>query len=153
LRRCRKVAALPTHPRPLPFREGGEGDVTLEQGGVHLVLPVPGRIERRWDPSTILRMVPLAVPEGIKRCLAKGIGRGHVGGMLNIVSILIGIVALILGVLAFFPFLGWAYWLIVPLALVGVGLGQLSSSRGGRNLNLIVVVIGVVRLFMGGGIV
>jgi len=73
--------------------------------------------------------------------------------MLNIISILIGIVALILGVLAFFPLLGWAYWLIVPLALVGLAFGQLSKDRGGRNLNLIVVVIGVIRLFMGGGIV
>lgn len=85
--------------------------------------------------------------------LAKPAGCGHDAAMLNIVSIVIGIVALLLGVLAFFPFLGWAYWLIIPLALVGLGLGQLSSSRGGRNLNLIVVVIGIVRLIMGGGVI
>lgn len=113
------------------------------------------------DGGCVLTRVPLhhpadgppPIPGRIKACLAKGVWRGHVAGMLNIVSILIGIVALILGVLAFFPFLGWAYWLIVPLALVGVAFGQLSSSRGGRNLNLIVVVIGIVRLVMGGGIV
>lgn len=73
--------------------------------------------------------------------------------MLNILSLLIGVVALILGVFAFFPLLGWAYWLIVPLALVGLALGQLSSSRSGRNLNLVVIVIGVVRLMLGGGII
>lgn len=73
--------------------------------------------------------------------------------MLNILSLLIGVVALFLGVFAFFPLLGWAYWLIVPLALVGLALGQLSSSRSGRNLNLVVIVIGVVRLMLGGGII
>lgn len=73
--------------------------------------------------------------------------------MLNILSLLVGVVALILGVFAFFPFLGWAYWLIVPLALVGLALGQLSSSRSGRNLNLVVIVIGIVRLSLGGGII
>jgi hypothetical protein len=73
--------------------------------------------------------------------------------MLNIISLLIGIVALILGVFAFFPFLAWAYWAIVPLALIGLAFGQLSSSRSGRNLNLIVVIIGIIRLVIGGGII
>lgn len=73
--------------------------------------------------------------------------------MLNISSLIIGVVALFLGIFAFFPFLGWAYWLIVPLALIGLALGQLSSSRSGRNLNLIVIVIGIVRLSLGGGII
>ncbi len=73
--------------------------------------------------------------------------------MLNILSVLIGVVALFLGIFAFFPFLGWAYWLIIPIALVGLALGQLSSSRSGRNLNLVVIVIGVVRLFLGGGLI
>lgn len=85
--------------------------------------------------------------------LAKQAVRSHDAAMLNIISIIIGSIALLLGILAFFPFLGWAYWLIIPLALVGLAFGQLSSSRGGRNLNLIVVIIGVVRLFMGGGII
>jgi hypothetical protein len=73
--------------------------------------------------------------------------------MLNIVSLLIGAVALILGVVAFFPLLGWAYWAIIPLALIGLACGQLSSSRSGRNLNLIVIVIGLIRLSIGGGII
>jgi hypothetical protein len=72
--------------------------------------------------------------------------------MLNVISILIGLVALLLGVLAFFPFLGWAYWAIIPLALIGLACGQLSAARSGRNLNLIVVLIGIARLMLGGGI-
>ena len=76
----------------------------------------------------------------------------HGAAMLNILSLLIGIVALMLGVLAFIPPLGGAYWVIIPLALIGLAFGQLSRSRAGRNLNLIVIVIGVVRLMLGGGI-
>jgi hypothetical protein len=36
--------------------------------------------------------------------------------MLNILSLLIGAVALLLGIFAFLPLLGWAYWVIVPMA-------------------------------------
>jgi len=53
--------------------------------------------------------------------------------MLNALSIVIGCVALFLGLFAFIPFLGWGYWAIVPLALVGLALGQLSPRRGGRT--------------------
>ena len=73
--------------------------------------------------------------------------------MLNLLSIIVGLVALLLGLFAFFPFLGWAYWLIIPIALVGLGLGVLSGRTGGRNLNLVVIVIGVIRLMLGGGII
>ncbi len=45
--------------------------------------------------------------------------------MLNILSLLVGAVALALGILAFLPLLGWAYWLIIPIALVGLALGVL----------------------------
>jgi hypothetical protein len=72
--------------------------------------------------------------------------------MLNLVSIIIGIVALIFAVIAFLPLLGWANWLIIPLALIGAAVGMASSSNAGRNLNLFVVVVGVIRLMLGGGI-
>lgn len=72
--------------------------------------------------------------------------------MLNIASLIVGIVALALAVIAFLPLLGWANWLIIPLALIGAGLGMASRSTSGRNLNLFVVVVGIVRLMLGGGI-
>jgi hypothetical protein len=71
--------------------------------------------------------------------------------MFNIASLIIGFVALILAVIAFIPLLGWANWLIIPLAVIGAGVGMVSRSTSGRNLNLFVVVIGVVRLMLGGG--
>ena len=72
--------------------------------------------------------------------------------MLNIVSLIIGVVALLFALPAFLPLLGWMNWLVVPLAIVGAGVGAMSSRTSGRNLNLVVIVIGVLRLILGGGI-
>jgi uncharacterized membrane protein len=72
--------------------------------------------------------------------------------MLNLVSIIIGVVAFLLALIAFLPLLGWANWLIVPLAIIGAVVGMISRSTAGRNLNLFVIVIGVGRLILGGGI-
>lgn len=73
--------------------------------------------------------------------------------MLNILSLLIGLVALLLAIPAFLPLLGWANWLIIPMAVVGLALGVLSRRTSGRNLNLVVIVIAVLRLMLGGGII
>ena len=72
--------------------------------------------------------------------------------MLNIVSLIIGVVALLLAAVAFLPLLGWANWLIIPLALLGAGIGAAAQSNAGRNLNLFVIVVGILRLMLGGGI-
>ena len=72
--------------------------------------------------------------------------------MLNLVSLIIGVVALVCAAVAFIPLLGWANWLIIPLAVIGAGIGAISASNTGRNLNLFVIVIGIVRLIIGGGL-
>ncbi|WP_310467577.1 hypothetical protein [Sphingomonas sp.] len=72
--------------------------------------------------------------------------------MLNIVSLVIGVVALLFGLIAFLPLLGWANWLIIPLAIIGAVIGMASSGTAGRNLNIFVIVVGVIRLSLGGGI-
>ena len=72
--------------------------------------------------------------------------------MFNLISLLIGVIALVLAIIAFFPFLGWANWVIIPVAIIGALVGVLSRSTAGRNLNLIVIVIGIVRLSLGGGL-
>jgi hypothetical protein len=72
--------------------------------------------------------------------------------MFNLFSLIIGVVALVLAVVAFIPLLGWANWIIIPLAVIGAGLGMMSRGTAGRNLNLFVIVVGVFRLILGGGI-
>jgi hypothetical protein len=71
---------------------------------------------------------------------------------MNLLSILIGLVALFWGLIAFTPFLGWMYWGVLPIAVIGLAFGALSSRNGGRNLNLIVLVVGFVRLALGHGL-
>ena len=72
--------------------------------------------------------------------------------MLNLVSLVIGLVSLVCAAVAFLPLLGWANWLIIPLAVIGAGIGAMSQGSAGRNLNLFVILLGVVRLMLGGGI-
>lgn len=73
--------------------------------------------------------------------------------MLNLLSIVIGLVALVLAIPSTIPLLGWGNWFVLPIALVGAGVGALSSSNGGRNFCLIVFALAVVRLMLGGGII
>ena len=72
--------------------------------------------------------------------------------MLNIVSLIIGVVALLCVAVAFVPFLGILNWFIIPLAVIGAGVGAMSQAKTGRNLNLFVIVVGAFRLMLGGGI-
>ena len=73
--------------------------------------------------------------------------------MLNLFSILIGIIALLLAIPSTIPLLGWGNWFVLPIAIVGIGLGALSRSNTGRNFCLIVFAIAVIRLIIGGGII
>jgi len=73
--------------------------------------------------------------------------------MLNVLSILLGIVALVLAIPSTIPFLGWGNWFVLPIPAVGIGLSMLSRSKGGRNFCLIVFAIAAVRLMLGGGII
>jgi hypothetical protein len=73
--------------------------------------------------------------------------------MLNLLSILIGLFALPLIVLGWIPFLAWSLWFILTIPVVGAAVGALSDSNGGRNFNLVLIVIGAFRLFLGGGLI
>jgi hypothetical protein len=73
--------------------------------------------------------------------------------MLNILSILVGLMALLIVIPSTIPLLGWGNWFALPVAVLGAGLGALSSRNTGRNFCLIVLAIAVVRLMLGGGII
>jgi hypothetical protein len=73
--------------------------------------------------------------------------------LLNILSLLIGLVA---GTIAFFgliPFIGWANWFVIPLAGLGLIFGLISSRREGMILCLVVMAVALVRLSIGGGFI
>jgi hypothetical protein len=72
--------------------------------------------------------------------------------MLNIVSLLIGLVTLVLALVAWVPLLGSFNWIIIPIAALGAAIGAMSSSNAGRNLCVVVVAFAALRLTLGGGI-
>jgi uncharacterized membrane protein len=82
---------------------------------------------------------------------------------MGLISLLWGILALLWMVLALIPLLGWGNWFLIPFAAVGAVIAALGilfthpSKRGrawaGLVLNGIVVVVGIVRLGLGGGII
>lgn len=82
---------------------------------------------------------------------------------MGLISLIWGIVAMVLMVIAFIPLLGWANWMVVPFAVAGAVIAAIgiaitreknrSRARTGLVLNGIVIVAGVIRLAIGGGIV
>lgn len=72
--------------------------------------------------------------------------------MVNFLSIVIGLVALLLAAAGFLPLLGWLNWIVVPISVVGAAIGLLSDNSAGRNINFLVMIIGLVRLGLGGGV-
>jgi hypothetical protein len=89
---------------------------------------------------------------------ARPLHSGRAGGtstfmILNALSIVIGLFALLLALPAFLPLLGWANWVVVPIAVLGAALGAMSGRTSGRNLCLVVIIVGIGRLMLGGGII
>ena len=74
------------------------------------------------------------------------------GATMNFISILIGLAALVAALVAFIPLVGWLNWLVIPVAVLGFVIGVFSRQTTGRNINLIVILIGMFRLLIGGGI-
>lgn len=70
--------------------------------------------------------------------------------MLNVLSTLCGVIAFPVMLIALIPLLGWLNYLVIPLAVVGIALGAASDSNSGRNFNLVVGGVGLVRLWLGG---
>ena len=73
--------------------------------------------------------------------------------MFNLISLLIGVIALALSFVGLVPLLGWTNWLILPFAGLGALFGLISSRTSGMYFCLIVMGICALRLFIGGGII
>ena len=82
---------------------------------------------------------------------------------MGIISLIWGIFALLWMLLAFIPLLGWGNWFMIPFAAVGaiiaaIGIAVTDPARRGRAktglvLNVIAIVVGALRLMLGGGLV
>jgi hypothetical protein len=68
------------------------------------------------------------------------------------VSSIIGLLCLIGMAIAFLPFLGWLNWALIPLAIIGLIIGSISEAKSGKTMCAIVVIFGILRLILGGGL-
>jgi hypothetical protein len=71
---------------------------------------------------------------------------------MNLMSVIIGLMALVIALVGFIPLLGWLNWFAIPVAVVGLVLGLMSQKTSGRNINLVVLALAMIRLALGGGI-
>ena len=71
---------------------------------------------------------------------------------MNVFSTILGLMALAIALVGFIPLLGWLNWFAIPLAVVGLVLGLLSQKTSGRNVNLVVLALAIIRLALGGGL-
>ena len=87
--------------------------------------------------------------------LANTPGYPYVFTMLNLLSILFGIIALLIALVGLLPIplLPLVNWIAFPIAVVGLALGVMSSHTSGRNLNLLIAIIAGVRLFLTWGLI
>ncbi len=82
---------------------------------------------------------------------------------MGLISLLWGIFAMAWMLLALIPLLGWGNWFLIPFAAVGaiiaaIGIAFTSPARRGRAktgllLNALVIVVGIGRLMLGGGLI
>lgn len=81
---------------------------------------------------------------------------------MGLISVVWGIVSLVWMVLAFIPLLGWGNWFMIPFAVLGAIIAAIAlvitspANRGraktGLVLNVVAIVVGAIRLSLGGGI-
>jgi hypothetical protein len=81
--------------------------------------------------------------------------------LMQILSLIIGILVILGMLVAFIPFLGWMNWGVIPLAIAGLIISIIATATAKENrgpgivgivLCLVAAFIGTIRLFLGGGI-
>ena len=81
---------------------------------------------------------------------------------MGLISVIWGIAALLWMIVAFIPLRGWGNWFMIPFAVVGaiiaaIGIALTTPEKRGRAkaglvLNSLAIVVGALRLSLGGGI-
>lgn len=82
---------------------------------------------------------------------------------MGLISLLWGIFSLMLMTLFFIPLLGWGNWFVIPFAVAGLVIaaiaiavtapGRRGRAKAGLILNGLVILVGVFRLGLGGGVI
>lgn len=73
---------------------------------------------------------------------------------MNRTSTIIGLFALVLGIIGFFPMFDWLIWLVLFLTFFGMIFGLSEKGKtGGITINFLVMLFAILRLYVGGGII
>ncbi len=83
------------------------------------------------------------------------------GAIIDILGFIIGILTGIGATLSIIPLLGWLNWMNIPAAIVGLTLCIIGVNKGKNNglgtagiiINSLIIIFGIIRLVIGGGIV
>jgi len=68
------------------------------------------------------------------------------------ICVLFALIASILAVVAFIPLLGWLYWVVIPIGILSLIFSIIGGSSTGKTLSIIVILVGIFRLMIGGGV-
>lgn len=72
---------------------------------------------------------------------------------MNVISIIMGLLAAVFMFPGFIPFLGWLNWGALFIAGIGAIMGALAEKKAGLVICVVVIVIGGLRLMLGGGFI
>ena len=64
----------------------------------------------------------------------------------------LGIVALLITLVAFIPLLGFLNWVAIPISVIFLIICAILKSDNGKPLCIVSIVLGILRLMLGGGI-
>ncbi len=73
--------------------------------------------------------------------------------VMQILSVLIGLVCAVLLVPGLIPLLGWLQWAVLAGCVVGIIFGSFCQRKIGLTINVAVALVAALRLFLGGGFV
>ena len=65
----------------------------------------------------------------------------------------LGIVALLITLVAFIPLLGMLNWIAIPISIIFLIICAILKSDTGKSLCIVAIIVGILRLILGGGIV
>ena len=71
---------------------------------------------------------------------------------MKIIGRIFGLITIVLMVVAFIPLLGWLNWFVIPFAILGLLFSVIGKSTGGTVICIVAIVLGMLRLMLGGGI-
>jgi uncharacterized membrane protein len=72
--------------------------------------------------------------------------------VMQILSVLIGLVCAVLLVPGLIPLFGWLQWAVLSGCVLGIIFGSFCQRKIGLTINVAVAVVAALRLFLGGGV-